>query len=118
MASAAGAGARRACELRFQVASCFGGSSACCSRAPAASGSAGAALCGDLTYEAPTVPLQERELDEAFARYGRVENVWVAYKPAGFAYVVRGFPTPRLGSAALVHPYTTHHSSINSSNGG
>eukprot|EP00887_Chlorella_sp_A99_P006175 scaffold3.g6175.t1 len=31
--------------------------------------------------------LQDRDLEDAFAKYGRVEAVWVARNPAGFAFV-------------------------------
>lgn len=32
---------------------------------------------------------QERDLEDAFRRFGRVRSVWVARNPPGFAYVVR-----------------------------
>jgi hypothetical protein len=32
--------------------------------------------------------LQERDLDEAFRRFGRIKNIWIARKPGGFAFVV------------------------------
>ncbi|KIY98074.1 RNA-binding protein 1 [Monoraphidium neglectum] len=31
--------------------------------------------------------ISERELEDSFARYGRLRNVWVARKPPGFAFV-------------------------------
>jgi RNA recognition motif-containing protein len=34
-----------------------------------------------------TSSLQEREIEDVFAKYGKLTNVWVARNPPGFAYV-------------------------------
>ena len=31
---------------------------------------------------------QKEELEELFSKFGEIENIWVARKPAGFAFVV------------------------------
>ena len=31
---------------------------------------------------------QKEEIEETFSKFGEIENVWVARKPAGFAFVV------------------------------
>jgi len=33
--------------------------------------------------------LQDRDIDNAINRYGKVTHIWIARNPPGFAYVVR-----------------------------
>ena len=36
----------------------------------------------------PRVRAQERELEDAFYKFGKLTNIWIARNPPGFAYVV------------------------------
>merc|ERR1712216_795682 len=36
--------------------------------------------------------VDERDIDDAFSKFGRIENIWIARKPPGFAFVTYGDP--------------------------
>ena len=31
--------------------------------------------------------IEEKDLEDAFSKYGRIEKIWVARKPPGFAFI-------------------------------
>ena len=31
--------------------------------------------------------VEERDLEDVFGKFGRIENIWIARKPPGFAFV-------------------------------
>ena len=35
---------------------------------------------------------REEELEEKFRKYGRIDSIWLARNPPGFAFVVRRLP--------------------------
>jgi splicing factor, arginine/serine-rich 3 len=49
--------------------------------------------------------LEKPDMEDGFSKFGEIENIWMARKPAGFAFVVC---RRSANSSLLARPYQLH----------